>query len=485
MMKIKFWQNPRFRYGSMSTLLLCTALAILVALNALFTTLEKKNGWRLDYSFNAVTTQSEATLQILDDLAYPVHIYALFERGQEDLPLMELLDRYAAASDLVTWEQTSASLNPLLLSRFAGATSDDVVSTDSLIVYCETTDRFRVLSPTDFVSLSYDYETGDFAYANYTYESAITSAIVYVTQETIPVVYMIQGHDELDANTADVLTQLLMSNHYDVRFASLSDIELTTEDLVVFLAPVMDISSSELSKLSAFMSGGGSILFACDYTDPLDRMPNYQALLRAYGFLPMEGVVVASAQEPDTYYENNRLFLLPEMLSTDVTLDLLSAGSTTLLMATARAFETPGDTDNNLIVSPVLQSGDQSYLRSLTDGSTTLTRQEGDLDGPFTLALQARRAADTGDVSRAFIIGSTTLLTSDQLHAMTHTEEFIIRVVEFLLDSAPVDLGIMAKTAIRPQLSAESITLGSVLLVALPIAVLAAALIILPPRRHL
>ncbi|MBQ8200935.1 MAG: Gldg family protein [Clostridia bacterium] len=481
----RFWQNPRFRYGSVSTLLVCLFFAVLVALNGVFTTLEKRNGWRVDYSFNALTTHSEATTRILDALPHPVHIYALFERNEEDLPLMELLDRYAAASPLVTWEQTSASLNPTLLTRFRGDTSDNAVTSNSLIVYCEATDRFRVLSPENFVSLTVDYETGSFTSANYTYESEITAAIDYVTRATIPVVYVIQGHDELDANTSAVLSSLLMNNHYDVRYAPLSSIELNAEDLVMFLAPVRDLTDSELTEITDFTAQGGSILFACDYSDPLVSMPNYTALLRSYGFLPLEGVVVASREEPDTYYEGNRTILLPDMYATDVTLDLLLNGANTLLMSTARAFEIPETTDNTLTVEPMLVSGEKSYLRGLSTTSTSLEKQEGDLTGPFALALQARRFSPSGDVSRAIMLGSTTLLTSDYFHAMTHSQEFIIRMMDYLLDSSASNLGIMARAAIRPQLSAESVTMGSIMLVALPLAVLAAALLILYPRRHL
>ena len=50
------------------------------------------------------------------DRPYDVHIYALFTPGSEDLPLMELLNRYASASDRVTWEQTSVTLNPTPVS---------------------------------------------------------------------------------------------------------------------------------------------------------------------------------------------------------------------------------------------------------------------------------------------------------------------------------------------------------------------------------
>ena len=37
--KPRFWQNPRFRWGGLATLLLCVALALVIALNLLFTTL--------------------------------------------------------------------------------------------------------------------------------------------------------------------------------------------------------------------------------------------------------------------------------------------------------------------------------------------------------------------------------------------------------------------------------------------------------------
>ena len=67
---------------------------------------------------------------------------------------------------------------------------------------------------------------------------------------------------------------------------------------------------------------------------------------------------------------------------------------------------------------------------------------------------------------------------------MTHAQEFIIRTMEYLVDSAASNLHIMARAAVRPGLSADALTLGSLLLVALPLAVLGAAIIILYPRRH-
>lgn len=156
----KFTISPRLRYGAISTAIVALVIAALILINLATTNLETRYGWRGDFSFNAVTTQSETTKQILHDLKRPVKIYALFERGEEDQPLLELLNRYSAASDMVTWEQTPPSLNPLLLTRFSSSTTN--VSAQNLIVYCEETDRYRVLTATDFVTLSVDTDSGSY-----------------------------------------------------------------------------------------------------------------------------------------------------------------------------------------------------------------------------------------------------------------------------------------------------------------------------------
>ena len=299
--RIPFWRQPRFRYGSMSTALLCLCLAVLVGLNVLFDTLEKKNGWRVDYSFNGVTTQSETTRAVLDSLPHDVHIYALYTQENADLPLLELLNRYAAASDRVTWEHADVTLNPALLTRFPG-TADEPLTNDSLVVSCEATGRYKILTWENFISLGLNYETGAYAISGLTYEQQITSAISYVTQETIPRVMILQGHGELDEGSTAVLADFLTSNNFEVAYFELgsAEAELRPDDLLMILSPQRDFMDTELKALMDFASAGGNILFTCDYTDPVENMPNYQALLRSYGIQPRDGVVVASTEESGT-----------------------------------------------------------------------------------------------------------------------------------------------------------------------------------------
>ena len=253
-------------------------------------------------------------------------------------------------------------------------------------------------------------------------------------------------------------------------------------DTLVFFSPQKDLNGEELEKAREFAGQGGSFLFTCDYADPADRMPNYAALLRSYGFVPRSGVVLADRAAGDTYYRGNPMYLIPEMCSTDLTMDLLASGADTLLMPGCRAFEEPGDTDRNLIVTTMLRSGETSYLKQLT--ADTLNREEGDASGPFALALQARRVTTDGFVSRACIAGCSGTLTNEHFYVMTDAQQWIVRMAEFLLNLGASDLSILAKEAVRPALGVGSIQPGAVLTILLPAGVLLAALLVLRKRRN-
>jgi len=478
-------KNLRLRGKLWGWSLLALFLAVLVALNIAVGRLETRHGWRRDLSFNALTTTSQATEAVLAQVDKPVHIYALYNRGDEDQPLMELLNRYAAHCSYLTWEKTDISLNPALLQRFRSSTSDGAIASDSLIVSCEQTGRFKVLSPSSFVSLSFNQDTGYLEEAGYTYERALTSAIRYVSQDRLSRAMILQGQGELDADGTAVLASLLEANSYEVHYFTLSsiEVELTPEDLLLVLSPTRDLTADELDRLTAFTSKGGSVLFTCDFTDPAAAMPNWLALWRSYGFVPKEGVVIASADEKNTYYSGNRLYLLPVMQNTEITSSLVEGNSNTLLMAGSRGFAMPLEQDKNLNVQALLTSGEKAYLRLLTDGKDTIERQGGDEEGPFALGLMASRLTEEGYMTRAVMLGCSSMLTSSEVYSMTNTAEFLVRCFEYLLNTEPVDMSIVAKPALRPQLSARSVASGTALAVALPFAVLAAAVAVLGRRR--
>ena len=483
-MKMKPGKSGKLKYGTVSAIMLVLVLAGLIALNVGAQVLERKKGWRIDLSFNAITSQSPETVEILENLNTPVKIYALYRKGDEDVPLQELLDRYAAASAMISWEQVDPVLNPALLNRFT--TESVTPGSDSLIVWCEKTGRFRVLGPEDYVSIGMDAETGEYTYTGWTYERSLTGAISYVTKERIPRAVILQGHGEMDQQTLSSFETLLTENQYEVVFADMTDGHEVPdpEDLLIFFSPLRDLTETELATLTSFAAKGGSFLFTCDDTDPVSGMPNYSALLRSYGFLPREGIVIADAQDSSSYYNGNPIWLLPEMCPTDLTLDLIAGGKNHLLLPGARAFEAPEEGDRNLTTAVVLRSGETSYLKALSTETVSIEKTAEDPEGAFPLALEARRITTEGYVSRAFMIGCSAALADQQLYSMTDSRQMMIRIAEFLLKLDASDLSIMPREAVRPSLSVNSSAAGSLILVALPLGVLFAALLVLGPRRN-
>ena len=483
MKKQVFLRHPKWRYGGYAVLITAAVIAVMALVNVGIGQLEERYGWRTDFSFNNLTTQSETTRNVLKSLPFPVHIYALYTKGQEDLTLMEILNRYQAGSSVVTYEMLELDKNPGLISRFQGD-SETSLSADSLIVYCEKTNRYKILPPESFSSLGYNIESGDYG-LEAAYEKRITESLLYVTRDTIPEIMLLSGHGELSGEGVTTLTQALSSNNYQVRSVDLhSGDKLTPGALLMILSPRIDLDEEELTAITGFAEAGGSLFITCEFNNDLSNMPRYMSLLRLYGIVPRDGVVVASSEEADTFFNGNTIYLTPHLLSSAATDSLLAAGFNYFIMPGARAFETPMADVSGLTVTPVLASGYKAYLRDISDGNTSPDQLDTDPIGPFSLALLSTRTQQDGTLSNVFAIGNSMMLTDGQLYTFSYNLEFLLRMCEHLLNQKPISLDIIAKPYMRPGLMDASKTAGAAVAVALPLMVLILALAVLLPRRH-
>lgn len=468
-------------------LMACVCVAAVLFMDAA----EEKHGLRRDFSFNAISSHSETTQKVLSSLKTPVHVYALFSDGSEDLQLMELLNRYQAASKYFTWSQENLVRNPLLAQLISGEMTEAGVASDCLVVRCEKTGRMRVLSGSDYIQYSYNTQTGVYDVAGWTYEKSISEALMYVTSEELPVLQILTGHDELDEEEAAAMENKLQSANYQlVRLdLRLGDIPDPTSPLLI-LSPRMDLTERELDTLYQFAQLGGSFFITVDFDDP-DELPNFFSLYREYGFKPLPGILVADENDPKSYFYDNSQ-LLPQMLPSDVTNVLYANDYTHIIMIGARALEMPQETDDpSLLMSVCLQSGDTAYIRdfdeTMTNEQISAVRQEGDLTGTFALALCADRAFSDGMRSRAFIIGSSAIFTDSTgyMYNNTYAGELLLHAVQYLGGEEPIDLDIVAREAVRPQLDFAEPTVPALLLTLPPLMVLVIALAVLRPRKHL
>ncbi|HSK70003.1 MAG TPA: hypothetical protein VLA21_12140, partial [Candidatus Limnocylindria bacterium] len=103
-----------FRTRAARVLFPVALVLLCAALSAATDAAERRNALRLDFSFNAITTQSRRTEEILKNLPHPVRAVALFTPGREDAALTGLLERFAAITDKFTWTSDNLVRNPLL-----------------------------------------------------------------------------------------------------------------------------------------------------------------------------------------------------------------------------------------------------------------------------------------------------------------------------------------------------------------------------------
>ncbi len=477
------FHEPRWRHGKLGALLMAGFLAICVLLNVGVKALEDEYGWKRDLSFNRYATTGQETQAAMDCLDHDVELYLLYQTGAVDSQLLALLERYEVLSDRVTVRPTDISANPGILARFE-PDFDHAIEADTVIVHCPQTGRYKLLNYyEDFITQSYNIETGEFELAGLAYEKSLTEAIVYVTQDEIPTIGILQGHAELDENSLSVLTGFLESNNCDVKTVNLLQGDtLQQVELLLIAAPQKDLTEKELEQIGDYAQNGGNLFVLRDYTDPIDTMPNYLALLRSYGVAPMEGVVVAGAEDTGSYYEEP-LQLMPYMETLDMTQPLLQGGMDILLMPAACAFETPGAPTDTLTVGTVLKTGPNAYVRNIYDGVETIDKQPGDVEGELSVALIAHRMHANGNISRLFAAGCSATFINEYVYQRTYAEEFILMLMGELLPQKTVTLDIMASAAVRPALTVGSQTIGIALTVAVPLAVLLAGLIVLLPRR--
>jgi len=314
------------------------------------------------------------------------------------------------------------------------------------------------------------------------YEKKLSEALLYVTRQEVYHIAILQGHHELDENMLGYFMAFLSTNGYDVSFINLqAGDELPAGSLLMILSPVSDLWESELLLLNAFAADGGAFFITSDPADPIESMPHFASLMRLYGFIPIPGMVVASTEEKGTYYGAYPYILIPELLPMAMTAPLILSDQNELWLLTPRAFEMPEESDVNLRSEAVAVTGALSYIAGID--RYPLEKHSDDRGGPFALALLSARMMESTYLSRAFIIGNSTLLTDPDLFAVTDCGAFLLTVAQYLLDQSELLLPIDSKPFIRPGLAAESVGTGTAIIIALPALVAAAAIIRLMKRR--
>lgn len=378
------FRTRSFRVGGYSVAATVIVIAIAIVINLLAGALPEK--WtQFDTSSNQLYTLSDQTEKLVSGLEQEVTIYWVARSGYEDSTIGTILDRYAALSSQIHVEKKDPDVYPTFVQQYT-----DSVSDNSLIVV--SGERSRYVDYTDIYVYDYYsyyyYGTTDVSFAG---ESELTSAIDYVINADLPKMYLLTGHGESSLNStyqSAVEDENIISSEL-----SLLSLEAVPEDAdcILICAPQSDIAAEELEILRNYLASGGKIMLV---SEPLQdgRLDNLEALMADYGVTAAEGIVIEGSQS--NYAFGAPYYLLPEYNYHTITSALSSAGYYVLLPI-AQGLTVSGELADNLTVKELLVTSDSAFSKTAGYDLSTYDKEDGDVDGPFSLAV-AITDSDTG-----------------------------------------------------------------------------------------
>lgn len=325
--KVKKEKKPKklknqalLRKGSFSVAITAAVLAGIILLNVLVGALSKRFVLEFDMSAEKENSMSEENIDYIKSLENEVNItvcatpdeyvggymgyYAQNLYGVSSdaadyyKQTIKLLDKYSAYNDKISlrYVDTQSSEFTEISSKY----SNEKLYYGDIIVSCtkNDTERYKTVGFKDIYELSEDSTYAAYGYTTSTVagnnvETAVTSAIAYVTSDKIKKVALITGHSKNDY-TADYQT-LLKNNNYEITEISDSMIGSISDeyDAVIIAAPTTDFLGSELAALSEFLDNDGKLgkglIFFADASAPY--LPNLSDFLEQWGIVVGEGIL--------------------------------------------------------------------------------------------------------------------------------------------------------------------------------------------------
>lgn len=357
--------------GSYSVVITVIVLAILIACNV-FAALLPANLTKYDISATKLYSITSNTKAVVNALDQDVTIYWIVQADQEDAVIENLLGKYDSLSEHIE----VVKKNPDVFPTFAAQYTSEEVKNNSLVVECGDRSRFIgyndiYLQEANMATYSYDM--------SFDGEGAITSAIDYVVSKDLPQVYVLEGHGEAELSAA-FKEQMEKENMELTNFSLLNEDAIPEEaDCVLIYAPASDISEEEKNLLSEYAEGGGKLMVLAGPTEG-GTLENLYSLLADYGVTAQEGIVVEEDRE---YYAfQSPYILLPEIVSSEIT-DPLIEEHYYAIMPIAQGLTV----ENTASVTQLLATSETAFSKPDGYGISSFDREEGDVDGPFALAV--------------------------------------------------------------------------------------------------
>lgn len=474
--------NRRTKIGLYTLVMASVVLAVIIVINLLTLNAPTKYT-KLDMTSLSLYTLSDTTAEAVEKITEEVNIYFLCSGGEDgsgsavnNLPMLSVfLGRYAELNDNIKLNTVDPIANPTFTDKY----EPDGLENYSIIV--ESAKRFKIV---DFADLYYYYNesTGKISpdmyqtymmYAqmgyfgnnipvltlNFDGESAITSALDYVTTDKIPTAYILEGHGET-ALSETLLTSIENDNMQTANLSLLTAAIPEDAGCIIINAPTTDINTDEAKALSEYLAGGGKMVVTTVYTSL--GLPNLMGVLAEFGLSPVDGMIVEG--DANRFANNTPYYLLPNVSTTSSLTAPLASSSAYMFMAFSHGITNAEKED--LTVTPLFSTSSSAY--TIPASAETTAKTEDSSIGPFDIGI----LAENGEGGKLIWLGSPAF--SDSMNQMTGANyQYFISMLGGIVERDRIVYNIPANEVAASRLVVNELQASlwsAVLIVILPLA---------------
>lgn len=383
--------------GTTTIALVLIVIACYILLNW---AVEKINIEDLDFTEKKLYSLSDETKDKLKNLDKDITI-ELINLSEYDY-LKEYANKYTQVTDKIKIEEIDdLSSRADLMSKY------NLEASDSLIVV-KTGDKEKTLSISDLYTYDYStYEQID------TTEEALTNAIVEITLDEKPQIYILSGKTfyQTDQALSSIISKLEDDSN-EVEYLDILSTGSVPDDCDCLMITTLekDITELERDKIIEYIKKGGKIMMLTSQNIVEDDTPNFDQVLSQYGITIGYGAIF----EQDSA---KMLQGMPECVITEANASFMSDIDMTMKMCFVDAGKIEFANEDKLTelgveYEVIAQTGDTSFVRTnFNINSYTRTNSDGEEGSSIVGALVTKTISD--DVKSELIIYSNEICASD------------------------------------------------------------------------
>ncbi len=379
-----------FSFGAYSTGLIVVMTAIAVCLNVFITKLPST--WTvIDMTSQKLYSVTQQTKDYVATMTEDVTIYVIVNEDSQDTTLGQLLQNYDALSEHITVEYVDPNVNP----RFHMQYTDENISMNSLILVSDK--RSKVVNYANIYESTIDYNTWTSTTTGFDGEGQITSALDYVVSDTMPKVYLLEGHGEYALDAA--FSSALEKENVVTETINLLNYDSVPEDAsCLFInAPVNDFSQADGDKIIAYLEKGGKVVFVTAYTEK--EILNQERVLAFMGLSTVEGLI---AEGDASHYYQNPFYLLPQVEYSDYTTGI--SGSYYIFSPYTKGLMMD-ETKEDVAYESFLSTSEKAFSKVDVATMESIDQTEADIPGPFVIGVEAVKTLEEGSATMVAVSG--------------------------------------------------------------------------------